>query len=317
MKERNIKPKKRRLRKAREMWHFIRTQEAFRRAPLLTLFRSASWYWRCLLHMATVLELPRWNVRMFFPTQRKGFGKFIYAFREYYEPELAYLEKALSPGKVFIDVGANFGVYALVASKIVGATGRVTAFEPTAQTFEILQQNIELNHCANVRAVRVALAHSRGKAWLYHGWDPVGNSLGMDPLCGDEGEEVQTDALDNLLEENGIDHVDVIKIDVEGAEELVLRGATRSLTRYRPVVIFEFNPGCAVRLGLSPGGARDFLEGMGYEFVVLGDCANSNNPESRPTYFNIVAIPKPPAGEFSGSEHSLRGQPEALRSHGV
>jgi hypothetical protein len=56
---------------------------------------------------------------------------------------------------------------------------------------------------------------------------------------------------------------------------------------------------------------------MGYEFVVLGDCANSNNPESRPTYFNIVAIPKPSAGEFSSSEHSLRGQPEALRSHGV
>lgn len=312
MKQGSVNPRKRRLRKAREMWHFIRTQEAFRRAPLLTLFRSASWYWRCLLRLATVLELPRWNVRMFFPAQRKGFGKFMYAFREYYEPELAYLEKVLSPGKVFIDVGANFGVYALVASKLVGAAGRVTAFEPTAQSFAILQQNIELNHCANVRAFRVALTHSRGKAWLYHGWDPVGNSLGMDPLCGDEGEEVQTEALDNLLEENGIDRVDVIKVDVEGAEELVLRGATRSLTRYRPVVIFEFNPGCATRLGLSPSGAKDLLKSLGYEFVVLGDCANSNNLESRPTYFNIVAIPKRPAGEFSRSVHSLRREPEAL-----
>jgi FkbM family methyltransferase len=252
---------------------------------------------------------------MFFPTQRKGFGKFVYAFREYYEPELAYLEKLLSPGKVFIDVGANFGVYALVASKLVGATGRVTAFEPTAQSFAILQQNIELNHCANVSAFRVALTHSRGNAWLYHGWDPVGNSLGMDPFCGDEGEEVQTDALDNLLEENGIDRVDVIKVDVEGAEELVLRGATKSLTRCRPVVIFEFNPGCAVRLGLSPNGAKDLLESLGYEFVVIGDCANSNNPELRPTYFNIVAIPKRPAGEFSRSAQSPRGDPEALRSH--
>ncbi len=308
MKQGNVTLRKSRLKKAREMWQFLKTQEAFRRAPVLTLFRSASWYWRCVLRMATVLELPRWKVRMFFPAQRKGFGKFIYAFREYYEPELAYLEKVLSPGKVFIDVGANFGVYTLVASKLVGTSGRVIAFEPTAQSFAILRQNIALNHFANVRAFQFALAQRRGKAWLYHGWDPVGNSLGKDPLCGNEGEEVQTEALDKLLEEKGIDRVHAIKIDVEGAEELVLRGAIRCLTTNRPIVIFEFNPGCAARLGLSPCGARDLLESLGYEFVLLGDCARSNNPESRPTYFNIVAIPKQSAGEFSRSFHSFRGQ---------
>jgi len=54
-----------------------------------------------------------------------------------------------------------------------------------------MRQNIALNHFANVRAFQVALTQTRGKAWLYHGWDPVGNSLGMDPLRGDEGEEVQ------------------------------------------------------------------------------------------------------------------------------
>jgi FkbM family methyltransferase len=308
MKQGNVTLRKSRLKKAREMWQFLKTQEAFRRAPVLTLFRSASWYWRCVLRMATVLELPRWKVRMFFPAQRKGFGKFIYAFREYYEPELAYLEKVLSPGKVFIDVGANFGVYTLVASKLVGTSGRVIAFEPTAQSFAILRQNIALNHFANVRAFQFALAQRRGKAWLYHGWDPVGNSLGKDPLCGNEGEEVQTEALDKLLEEKGIDRVHAIKIDVEGAEELVLRGAIRCLTTNRPIVIFEFNPGCAARLGLSPYGARDLLESLGYEFVLLGDCARSNNPEARPTYFNIVAIPKQSTGEFSRSFHSFRGQ---------
>ena len=308
MKQGNVTLRKSRLKKAREMWQFLKTQEAFRRAPVLTLFRSASWYWRCVLRMATVLELPRWKVRMFFPAQRKGFGKFIYAFREYYEPELAYLEKVLSPGKVFIDVGANFGVYTLVASKLVGTSGRVIAFEPTAQSFAILRQNIALNHFANVRAFQFALAQRRGKAWLYHGWDPVGNSLGKDPLCGNEGEEVQTEALDKLLEEKDIDRVHAIKIDVEGAEELVLRGAIRCLTTNRPIVIFEFNPGCAARLGLSPCGARDLLESLGYEFVLLGDCARSNNPEARPTYFNIVAIPKQSTGEFSRSFHSFLGQ---------
>ncbi len=305
MKNRNVTSGQRRLEKAREMWNFLRTQEAFRRAPALTLFRSTIWYWRCLLRMATALELPRWNVRMFFPAQRKGFGKFIYAFREYYEPELAYLEKVLSQGKVFVDVGANFGVYTLVASRLVGATGKVIALEPTAQSFAILRENIALNHFANVRAFQVALTQSSGKAWLYHGWDPVGNSLGKDPLSGDEGEEVQTESLDNLLEENGIGRVDVIKVDVEGAEELVLRGAAKTLTTDSPVVIFEYNPGCAAHLSLSPYGARAFLESLGYEFVVLGECARSNTSESGPTYFNIIAIPKQSAGEFASSFHSL------------
>jgi len=251
---------------------------------------------------------------MFFPAQRKGFGKFIYAFREYYEPELAYLEKILSPGGVFVDVGANFGVYALVASKLVGETGRVLAFEPTAQSFATLQQNIALNHFSNVGAFQVALAQTVGKAWLYHARDPVGNSLGKDPLWRDEGEEVQTEALDNLLGEKGVERVDAIKIDVEGAEELVLRGAVKCLTTQSPIIIFEFNPGCAARLGLLPYGARDFLQSLGYEFMVLGDCAKSKNTALRPMYFNIIAIPKQLAGNFSRSFPSLCGQSEVLRS---
>jgi FkbM family methyltransferase len=301
------------LKRIENAWGFLRTQDAFRRAPLLTLFRSATWFGRCLLHMATTVELPGWNVRMFFPAQRKGFGKFIFAFREYYDPELEYLERVLSPGKVFIDVGANFGVYTLIASKLVGEHGRVFAFEPTAESFQVLQQNLALTNFSNVRAFQVALAQTTGKARLYHSSDPRGNSLGRDPGCGDKGEDVQTEALDNLFDENGIDRLDVMKVDVEGAEELVLRGAIRSITMHKPVVIFEYNPGCAARLGLSPGGARDFLESLGYEFAVVGDRANCEDPASRPTYFNIIAIPKQLAGEFSDSFHSHQGQLQVLK----
>src|ERR1700741_3558155 len=105
----NVKERKSRVQKAREMWQFLTTQEAFRRAPLLTLFRSAVWCCRCLLRIPTVLELPRWNVRMFFPAQRRGFGKLIYAFREDYEPELAHVNKILLPGELCIGVGATLG----------------------------------------------------------------------------------------------------------------------------------------------------------------------------------------------------------------
>lgn len=282
--------RKSRIKKAREMWNFLTTQHAFRQAPLLTLLRSATWFWRRMWRKPTVVDLDRWNVRMFFSAEKKGFGKFIYAFRENYEPELAYLEEILSPGMIFVDAGANFGVYTLVASKLVGDTGRVLAFEPTAGSFATLRQNIDLNRSSNVRLFQVALAQKKGRAWLYHGWDPVGNSLGRDPLSRSEGEEVQTESLDTVLKENGIDRVDVIKIDVEGAEELVLQGAIRCLTTQLPIVIFEVNPGCAGRLGLSPWGARDLLKGLGYESLLLEDGARSNRIKSQPTYFNMVAI---------------------------
>jgi len=93
-------------------------------------------------------------------------------------------------------------------------------------------------------------------------------------------------------------------VDVEGAEELVLHGAARSLKTHRPIIIFEYNPGCAARLGLSPDGAKDFLQSLGYEFVVLGDCAKSKNPALRPTYFNIIAIPKQSVSALVRFTHS-------------
>ena len=301
----DVSPRKSRLQKAGEMWHFLATQDAFRTAPVLTLFRSATWLLRCLLRLPTTLYFPTWYVRMFFPSERKGFGKFIFAFRERYEPELGYLEKILLPGDVFIDAGANFGVYTLVASKLVGDTGKVLAFEPAAQSFATLQKNINLNNFSNVRSFQIALAQTRSKAWLNYGWDPMGNWLSADPSCGNEGEEIQTEALDELIEQNGISRVAAIKIDVEGAEELVLRGAKGCLTSQSPIVIFEFNPSCATRIGLSPWGARDLLASLGYEFIVLDDWAISTNPSSQPTYFNIIAIPKRSAEELPRSLHFI------------
>jgi len=189
MKNRNASSGNFRLEKARQLWHFLRTQEAFRRAPVLTLSRSAIWYCRCFLQLATALNLTRWNVWMSFRPSEKDSGSSSMPFANITSPELAYLEEVLSQGKVFVDVGANFGVYTLVASRLVGATGKVIALEPTAQSFETLRQNIALNHFSNVRAFQVALTQSSGKAWLYHGWDPVSNSLGKDPLSGDEAKK--------------------------------------------------------------------------------------------------------------------------------
>ena len=85
-------------------WKYLTAQEAMRRAPVLTMSRLFSWRARCLLRCAAIARLPRWDVQMFLPANWRGVEKLIFAFREYYEPELDYLKQILSPGMTFVDV---------------------------------------------------------------------------------------------------------------------------------------------------------------------------------------------------------------------
>ncbi len=279
------------LEKVEAKWEWLKTQDGFHRGPVRAGIRLLSWRVTCLLRTGATIRLRRWNLRMFLPTRWRVMGEYIFTLREYYEPELAYLEEVLSPGKVFFDVGANIGIYTLVASRIVGETGRVVAFEPSIQSFPGLQRNVALNSLTNVIAFRAALSDKRGTARLCHAPDPVGNSVCGDPVWGAEAEEITVETLDRMIEQACVQHVDVIKIDTEGAEELVLRGAKKILAEMRPVVIFEVNPEACARFGLSPNGVRELLESLGYEFRVLHRNGTFFRPRLPPPYFNVVAIP--------------------------
>lgn len=281
------------LRNLGSKWRFLKTQYGFQRAPLLTAVRLFSWGIHCLLPRKEILvNFRKWGIRMSLPASWRGLAKFIFVFRENYERELFELEKFLGPGKVFIDVGANLGIYAVLAGKLVGKRGRVIAFEPTAQSFAGLQKNLMLNRFANSIAFQVALSERSGKAWLYYGTDPVRNSLGKDPAFENGGEAVRTETLDDMLQRASVRRVDLIKIDAEGAEELVLRGAKQILTRMRPVVMYEVNPEASATLGLSVHGATRLLESLGYEFFVEGQRGISTREGLARGYFNVVAIPR-------------------------
>lgn len=275
--------------KLAKKWFWLRAQAGFQKEPVLTIFRLISWGTLCLFQRGATVKLERWNVRMFLPARWKGIEKLIFVFREDYESELAYLDRALSPGKTFVDVGANLGIYALVASRIVGPAGRVIAFEPSLQSFSALQRNIALNDFTNLQAFPAAVSDKTGRAFLYHGPDPGQNSLGRDPHLEPKAEEVVTQSLDQVLAQAAVGRVHVIKMDVEGAEELVLRGATRAITSDRPAIIFEINQEASARLGLSPHGATHMLARLGYEFFKVRDGVLFK-PKPPITAGNVVAI---------------------------
>jgi FkbM family methyltransferase len=278
----------------RRQWNELTNHPAFRRAPALILLRIATWSIRCLLHIGATISLSKWDVRLYLPPQWRGVTKHIYILREDYEPDLAYVRASLSSGQVFVDVGACYGLYTIVAGTRVERSGCVLAFEPMAGSFAVLQRNIRLNALGNVLPFRVALSDRAATSYLNH------DAPGCDWL-GPQGaravaEQAATIPLDTILEENGIGRVDMIKIDVEGSEELVLRGAVRTLTTARPVIIFEVTDWNAPRVGLAKKGAWDVLETLGYQFFTVteqGDLHRVEWPPFDKPVGNVVAVATP------------------------
>jgi FkbM family methyltransferase len=276
-------------------YRYLIAHPGFRRSPALTLARLLRWRLQCTLGIPATLSLPEWDARFYLPPRWHGAGTtMIYALRSSYENELKHLNRFISPGMVVVDGGANSGIYTVAAAKLVGPSGLVLSFEPGAEAFSVLRKNIGLNCLKNVRVFRAALCEKEGKAALYHHeGGPNSFSLGSSGASGIDFEETTTRTLCHALEEEAIERIGLIKLDVEGAEELALLGAMSIVARSRPTVIFEVHAAAAKRLGLSPTGAWELLEGVGYSFFFLndrGDLCPLNQPPAGSDVINVVAI---------------------------
>ncbi|MGI9326649.1 MAG: FkbM family methyltransferase [Pseudomonadales bacterium] len=215
----------------------------------------------------------------------------IYVFREDYEPELALLERFLQPGAVVVDAGANLGIYTAVTARLVGATGRICAFEPGERAHALLRENLALNGLNQVETFTMALSDRQGETRLYsHPWGPVGFSLGDGHKASEGFAIVPTTTLDLFAQEHGLDRLDLLKIDVEGAEELVLAGGRELIARTRPVVLFEVSASLPTFLGLTPTGAWDRLAALGYTFHVVKRDAELVEVARAPENGNVIAL---------------------------
>jgi FkbM family methyltransferase len=156
-----------------------------------------------------------------------------------YEPELRWLMDQLSPGDVFVDVGANIGIYSLHCGRKVGPRGHVFAVEPCTPAVALLENNVRSNKLSEtVTVVHAAAADKAGS--LYLSGDPTKwNSLQLSPEP--PGSEIRVTTIDEILapHRQADQIVKCIKIDAEGAETEVLCGASNTISQHRPIVIFE------------------------------------------------------------------------------
>ncbi len=171
---------------------------------------------------------------------------------EPYETEVFL--SSIQPGMVVVDVGANFGYYTLLAAKAVGPRGRVIGFEPDPQNFGLLRRNVAVNGFADrVTLVAGAVSDHKGSVPLFRDQDNFGaHSLAEGNVVGTDVLSVPCTSLDEALEADHVGHVDVIKIDTQGAEGLVFAGAERVLAQSVLRIFTEFWPLGLRRLGADP-----------------------------------------------------------------
>jgi FkbM family methyltransferase len=170
------------------------------------------------------------------------------------------LQRLLRPGDCVFDVGANTGFFTLLASELVGPTGQVVAFEPLPRNLAYLQRHLRMNRANNVRLCAAAVADEAGNAMFTVAGNP---SMGGLSAAGTLAVPVVT--LDDFIRDDGVKPPRVVKIDVEGAEAAVLRGATKLLARHRPTVLLAGH-GTAQQEQCAA-----LLAGLGYEVIVERD----------------------------------------------
>jgi FkbM family methyltransferase len=265
----------------REIWRHPANQGA----RLAAVRRAAEWHWRTRGEADIEAQLVV-DDRTLLVARPGQFSAVWTIYDGIYEwEELQFCFRYLRPGDHFVDVGANVGVFSsLVGTRLPGV--RITAVEPFPPIREFLERNLALNNL-DVRVVESAVGAEPGEATFEILERDVLNRLAPDGavIPASKGIRVAVQTLDEIL---GNSSPALIKIDVEGTELNVLRGARRLLSTDAPVVLFE-HCGHGNSFGVTPADVRKFLAEVGYRIYLLDGRLTLWDSDELPPVPNVIA----------------------------
>lgn len=170
--------------------------------------------------------------------------------QDWFEDEIGFVRRLLQPGQQTIDVGANYGVYALTMASIVGPTGAVWAFEPASSTAALLAQSVTANSFSQIVVECSAISSACGSARLALNDNAEFNSLISDEMSSVTAETVTVVTLDDCLKRYGWKGIDFVKIDAEGQETNIIAGGQQFFSECSPLVLYEVKAGTDLHLEL-------------------------------------------------------------------
>ena len=189
-----------------------------------------------------------------------------YFVKDYEKENYQFLRSKLKKGDTVIDIGAHMGLFSVWAASYAGPSGKVYSFEPAPSTFKILNRTARINHLENVIVpVNAAVGEKRGTTKFYIA-DAAGDNSNSLVNYGDNIHKeysVSVESVDEFTKEKGV-KVDFLKIDAEGAELSVLKGAKNVLTQQKPICILAMHPASILKFGDTNESIWDYIQTFGY-----------------------------------------------------
>lgn len=186
------------------------------------------------------------------------------------------LRNIVTKGMVCLDIGANIGYFTLIAARLVGEEGKVVAFEPEPHNFDLLVRNITLNGYDNVIPVQKAISNKNGRAKLFLNIFDLGSHTLARPRRNDKSFsqdtiEIEVQTLDSFFKDY-TGKIDLVKIDVEGAELAVLEGMENIINQNKDLIIItEFSPDCLSRFDSAPEEYLNRLVNYGFRLYDMSE----------------------------------------------
>ena len=199
-----------------------------------------------------------------------GFAGTLYREGVWEPDETAFLLVSLKEGMVFVDIGANVGYYTILASELVGRSGKVFAFEPDNRNFSLLDQNIKKNECGNVVAIQKAVSDETGKLRLYRSKSNFGDhrTYAAWGEASPPSRLIEATSLDDFFS-SGV-RIDFLKMDIQGAEYAAFVGMKRVLQENHDIILLlEFTPVLLSEAGASPLQFLQELRRSGFVIYIL------------------------------------------------
>lgn len=211
--------------------------------------------------------------------------------------QIEFILKNLDNKSVFFDIGASYGYYGLSVAKAI-SDSKVYCFEAVPSTYFWLTKNIKRNKIDNIIALQKAVGEKDGKV------NVTSDSFGGDfifienSLPPSNTDEIDCIKLDTFVKSQNISRIDYIKIDVEGSELLVLKGAIETIDHYKPIIQLEVSSRMGLRFGYKPDDIFKLLFKMNYDYLFLGKYENDNGVGKLQTSSGDIYIDMKKSTEF-------------------
>ncbi len=271
----------------------------FQQNPLKALIKRLWWRVRWQLTDQPYIIPFAETLKIVIP--KTGSGAAIY-YQEFSEPQTAdFFLRFLRPGMVIFDIGSHIGEYTLLAAKVVGSSGQIHTFEPQSHLFPILSKSVEMNGFTQVILNCTAVSDHVGEIEFQVLNEPSLSSI-RKQLLSDQSAKIVSVACTSLDAYwlNQQRKIDLIKVDVEGAEKFVFQGGIRLINlppQEAPVWIFEYAPNSYADFGYQPDEILQLLQQHDYEvyqYCGAGQLHRFNPNSKLPDIVNLVATKDQP-----------------------